>query len=388
MRPNTPCIIGIGQSAYARWNTDCGNELQLACEAILAASRDADLPVDQIDGVTSFGDDANEAPLIQATLGMKALRMSGMVWAGGGGGSCGAVDLAAMAVESGRANYAVAFRSLAQGQTGRFGSYDPNWRHASFTHPFGMLAASQLLAPIVRRYMYDYNVTPEQIGSFAVACRAHAQRNPVAIMRDRPMDISDYLASRMIASPLRLFDCCLETNGACAVIVTTLERARDLNAKPVPLLASIHGGDEGWSSGPLGSYNMPLDRFTTMGAEGLAQSLYGRAGITPDDLDVAQIYDNFTGIAMMMMEDFGLCGRGEAGAFCESGAMSWPDGHLPVNTHGGNLSEAYIHGLNHVLEGVRQIRGTSTCQVADAELCLVTGGPGPSPTSALILGKL
>ena len=107
----------------------------------------------------------------------------------------------------------------------------------------------------------------------------------------------------------------------------------------------------------------------------------------PSDLDVAQIYDNFTGVAMMAMEDFKLCGRGESGPFVESGAISWPSGALPVNTHGGNLSEAYTHGLNHVVEGVRQIRGASTCQVDDAELCLVTGGPGPAPTSALILGR-
>jgi acetyl-CoA acetyltransferase len=132
---------------------------------------------------------------------------------------------------------------------------------------------------------------------------------------------------------------------------------------------------------------MAVERFASVGAQRLAEELFSRAGVTQDDLDVAQIYDNFSGVAMIAMEDFGLCARGESGGFCESGAISWPSGKLPVNTHGGNLSEAYTHGLNHVVEGVRQMRGTSTCQVENAQLCLVTGGPGPAPTSGLILGR-
>lgn len=389
MNPNTPCIVGIGQTRYTKWNVPLpATELQLACEAILAAAADAGLPVRDIDGVASFGGDANEPPLIQAALGLRELRLSAMVWSGGGGGSCGAVDLAAMAVASGHAQCVAVIRSLAQGQTGRFGQYDPHWRHASFIHPFGLLAAPQLLALAVRRHMHEYGTTSEQLGAFAIACRSHAQRNPAAVMQGRPLDMETYLASRMIADPLRLYDCCLETNGACAVLVTTWERARDLALQPVAILAAIHGSSDGWSSGPLGSHNQPLGSYTTVGARGLAEDLYARAGVAPADIDVAQVYDNFTGVAMMAMEDYGLCPRGESGPFAASGAISWPDGALPVNTHGGNLSEAYIHGLNHVVEGVRQMRGASTCQVRDASLCLVTGGPGPAPTSALILGRV
>jgi acetyl-CoA acetyltransferase len=388
MKRNRACIAGVGQTAYSKWNAPlASSELALACEAILAAADDAGLPVDAIDGITSFGDDATEPPLIQATLGIPELRLSAMVWSGGGGGSCGAVDLAAMAVESGQAQCVAVMRSLAQGQSGRFGQYDPRWRHASFIHPFGLLAAPQLLALPVRRHMHEYGTTQEQLGAFAIACRRHAQRNPQAIMKDRALDMETYLASRMIADPLRLYDCCLETNGACAVLVTSFERARELRHAPVPILSSVHGSSAGWSSGPLGSHNQPLDLYATMGAARLADDLYARAGVTPDDLDVAEVYDNFTGVAMMAMEDFRLCGRGESGPFVASGAIEWPNGALPVNTHGGNLSEAYIHGLNHVVEGVRQMRGTSTCQVAGASVCLVTGGPGPAPTSAIILGR-
>ena len=388
MNPSTPCIVGIGQTRYTRWKEPLpASELQLACEALTAAAADAGVPVRDVDGLASFGGDANEPPLIQAALGLHKLRLSACVWSGGGGGSCGAVDLAAMAVSSGRARYVAVFRSLAQGQTGRFGQYDPHWRHASFIHPFGLLAPPQLLALAVRRHMHEYGTTNEQLGAFAIACRRHAQRNPAAVMRGRPLDLQTYLASRMIADPLRLHDCCLETNGACALLVTTWERARDLAKTSVPILASVHGSAEGWSSGALGSHNQPLRSYTTTGASELAQDLYAKAGVRPADIDVAQIYDNFTGLALMAMEDYGLCARGESGPFAASGAIDWPDGALPVNTHGGNLSEAYIHGLNHVVEGVRQMRGVSTSQVRDASLCLVTGGPGPAPTSALILGR-
>ena len=226
------------------------------------------------------------------------------------------------------------------------------------------------------------------MAAFAMACREHAHRNPHALMRDRSLDLETYMASRMIADPFRLFDCCLESNGACAVLVVPWERARDLRRAPVQLLAAVHGASDGWSTGPMGSFNQPLDQFCTTGAAHLAADLYARASISASDLDVAQLYDNFTGIAMLSMEDFGLCGRGESGPFVEGGATRWPTGSIPVNTHGGNLSEAYVHGLTHVAEGVRQIRGSSTCQVPGAQLCLVTGGPGPAPTSALVLGAV
>ncbi len=387
MKPRTPIIAGVGQTRFAHWrDATSSSELQLACEALLAAADDAGLPVQSIDGITSFGGDSNEPPLLQATLGLAELRVSAMLWGGGGGGSCGAVQLAAMAVETGAAECVAVVRSLAQGQTGRYGLYDPNWRHASFIHPFGLLSASSLLALCMRRHMHEYGTTHEQMGAFAIACREHAQRNPNALMRDRPLNLETYMASRMIADPFRLYDCCLESNGAAAVLVVPWERARDLRQRPVRLLAAVHGASHGWSTGPLGSFNQPLEDFCTTGARHLASELYSRAGIASADLNVAQLYDNFTGITMIAMEDFGLCGRGESGPFVASGATRWPSGTLPVNTHGGNLSEAYVHGLTHVIEGVRQIRGSSTCQVNDAKLCLVTGGPGPAPTSALVLG--
>jgi acetyl-CoA acetyltransferase len=389
MKHRAAVIVGIGQTRFTRWHDPTApSELALACEAVLAAAADAGLSVQSIDGISSFGGDQNEPPLLQAALGLPEIRLSAMLWGGGGAGSCGAVHLAAMAIESGAANCIAVVRSLAQGQTGRYGQYDPNWRHASFIHPFGLLAAPSLLALQVRRHMHEYGTTCEQMGAFAISCREHARRNPNALMHKRPLDLETYMAGRMIADPFRLFDCCLESNGAAAVLVVPWERARDLRQRPIPLLAAVHGSSQGWSTGPLGSFNQPLDDFCTTGARHLAKELYSRAGVTAGDLDVAELYDNFTGVTMMAMEDYGLCERGESGPFVASGATRWPTGALPINTHGGNLSEAYVHGLTHVIEGVRQMRGSSTCQVDGAELCLVTGGPGPAPTSALILGRL
>jgi len=199
--------------------------------------------------------------------------------------------------------------------------------------------------------------------------------------------LESYFSSRMIADPFRLNDCCLETDGACAVLVTTLERARDLKTVPVRILSSIHGSGPGWGTGALGSHNMPMDVYTSVNSRTLAPELFERAGVSQSDIDVAQIYDNFTGLVIMALEDYGFCGIGEGGPFVASGAIRWPDGNLPINTAGGNLSEAYIHGLNHVVEAVHQLRGSSTSQVQDAETAFVCGGLGVAPTSALILAR-
>ena len=382
------CIVGIGQTDYRRWGgiTD-RSQFQLACQAALAAAADAGLPHHKIDGFTSYSGDISEPSLLQVALGLPRLRFASMVWGGGGGGSCAAVDQAVAAVESGLAEYVIAFRSLAQGQGQRFGLHRDGRIHGSFTSPFGMHSPPSMIAPAVRRHMFEYGTKPEHLAEVALTCRANAGRNPNAVMRDRPLTLDAYFAARMIADPLRLNDCCLETDGACAVLVTTLERARDLKQMPVRILSSIHGSGPGWGTGMLGSHNMPLDVYASVNSRTLAPELFGRAGLKPADIDVAQIYDNFTGLVIMALEDYGFCGVGEGGEFVASGAIRWPDGGLPINTAGGNLSEAYVHGLNHVVEGVRQLRGTSTSQVADAQTCFICGGLGVAPTSALILGR-
>lgn len=408
MTARRACVVGIGETRYAKWGgiTDV-SEYGLAVQAVLAALADAGIAVDEVDGLASFAEDRNEATFMAADLGIAELRYATMSWLPGGGGACAAVANAAMAVEAGQAEVVVVYRSLCQGQFRRFGrgpgnappavprpERPPGVRrarslleaHVAFTMPFGMFGPPIAYAMVVQRHMHRFGTTAEQLGTVAVTARAHAARNPRAIMGDRPMTMEDYLASRPVSDPFRLFDCCLESDGACAVVVTTAERARDLRAAPVTVVASAQGTLHGFGYGQYSNVSMPDDDYASTGARQVAARLWGRAGIGPSDVDVAQIYDHFTGLVLLSLEDFGFCQKGEGGPMAAAGALAWPGGTLPTNTHGGSLSEAYVHGLNHVVEGVRQLRGESTCQVPGAATCLVTSAAGV-PTSALVLGR-
>lgn len=234
--------------------------------------------------------------------------------------------------------------------------------------------------------MAEFGTTREQLGRISLSAYDNASRNPHAVMRDRRLTMDDYLNARMIADPLGLYDCCLESDGACAVIVTTLERARDLKGEAVQILSYGQGSEPGWGTGLLAGHNMPDPIYASANAVQLAGDLYRRAGVTAADIDVAELYDAFSCTVLMALEDYGFCPRGEGGRFVADGHIQ-RGGSLPVNTSGGNMAEAYIHGFNLVLEGVRQIRGSSTSQVPDAELCLVCGGPSVTPTSGIILGS-
>ncbi len=399
-------IVGVGESQYTRWGK-IGEvtEHALACQAIQRAVADAGLSVDDVDGLASFADDRNEAIFLAAELGLPALRFGNMVWMPGGGGGCAAISNAAMAVETGQAEVVVVYRSLCQGQFFRFGTggvkadapvapEPPRLQqagsllHASmgFAIPYGLLMAAAAYALPTRRHMHLYGTTSEQLGMLAVTFREHASRNPRAVMGGRPMTLEDHQASPMIADPHRLFDCCLESDGACAVVVTTEERARNLAKRPVEILASEQGAPKGYGFGPFTNANVADELYATGGCEEMANRLWGKSGLGPGDVDVAQLYDHFTGCVLMQIEDYGFCQRGEGGPFIESGALSWHGGSLPTNTHGGSLSEAYIHGLNHVVEGVRSLRGESTSPVENAQVCLVTSA-ACVPSSAILLGR-
>ena len=399
-------IVGVGESAYARWGKIGDvSEHALACQAIQRAVADAGLSMDDVDGLASFAEDRNEAIFLAAELGLPALRFGNMVWMPGGGGGCAAVSNAAMAVETGQAEVVVVYRSLCQGQFYRFGSGGvsadapaeppvPALQQANsllmasmgFAMPYGLLMAAAAYALPTRRHMHLYGTTSEQLGLLAVTFREHASRNPRAVMGGRPLTLEDHQASPMIADPHRLFDCCLESDGACAVVVTTEERARDLAKRPVEILGSEQGAPKGYGFGPFTNANIDDAIYATGGGEEMAGRLWGKTGLSPGDVDVAQLYDHFTGCVLMQLEDYGFCERGEGGPFIESGALAWKGGSLPTNTHGGSLSEAYIHGLNHVVEGVRALRGESTSPVENAEVCLVTSA-ACVPSSAVLLGR-
>jgi acetyl-CoA acetyltransferase len=255
----------------------------------------------------------------------------------------------------------------------------------AFVQPSGLSGPGHLMSVLTRRHMHDYGTRREAFAEIAISQRLNASKRPTALKRD-PITLEDYFSARMIADPLCLFDFCLETDGAIAVITTSMERARDLRQPPVPVIAAAHGGHRDWGRA-FAWMGMPQESFASSGHTPVADHLYRRAGVTPDDIDVALIYDHFSPMVLMQLEDYGFCKKGEGGPFVESGAIRYEGGTLPVNTHGGQLSEAYIIGMTHLREGVEQMRGTAISQVAGAELALVTGGPASLPVSGLILGK-
>ena len=388
-------IVGIAESEYTRWGklARC-TEYQLALETIVKAVDDAGLTMDDVDGFASFSNDRNEFCFVASDLGVPEVRWAGMTWIVGGGGACAAIGEAAMAIATGMASCVVVYRSIAMGQFRRFGralagdvqGVRPQDAALGFALPFGLFNATVGMALLVRRHMHLHGTTAEHMGHVAVTFRRHANRNPAAVMHDRPMTLADHAAAPRIVDPFGLLDCCLETDGANALVLVSAERARDCRQKPVYVMAAAQGTGPRYGCGAWAMHYMPEEDYATGNTQRLAQSLYRTAGIDPRDVGCAQLYDHYSGMVLLQLEDFGFCRRGEGGPFAASGALGWPDGALPTNTAGGSLSEAYIHGLNHVVEAVKQLRGTAVNQVRDAEICAVASGSG-IPTSAVLLRR-
>ena len=233
---------------------------------------------------------------------------------------------------------------------------------------------------LARRYMYEYGGGREHLAEVAMAVRVHANRNPAALMHDKPMSLEDYMGARFISEPLCLFDNCLETDGALAAVLVSAERAKDCPHPP----ALVHAFGQGLHRQHESMVNYYCDDPLTGPAWACAEKLWSQSAIGPEEIDVAQIYDAFTPLILLSLEGYGFCKRGEAPDFVADGNLRWDTGSLPTNTSGGGLSEAYVHGFNLITEGVRQLRGTSTSQVEGAKTCLVTSGEGV-PTSAIVL---
>jgi acetyl-CoA acetyltransferase len=384
----TDCaIVGIGTTEYYRRGTSLPlTPREMACDAILAACADAGLRVDQIDGFASFSNYGGgiEAGGIMETLAIPEVRFAATT-TGGGGGSAGSIGLAQAAIRNGDSRYVVSVQSLQQAKT-RYGAAfarmlpDPD---NSFYRSAGLGAPGQFAAMIARRHMHKYGTRRDAFAEVAISTRLNASTNPAATMRE-PLTRDDYFASPIIADPLCKLDFCLESDGAVAIIVAAEDAAKDLAQKPVRIAACKQGASRDWGRGFMWG-NMPDDSFASSGMRSIAKRLYEAAGMNSADIDIALFYDHFTPFVVMQLEDFGFCPIGEGGTFVESGAIRRDGGSIPVNTHGGNLSEAYIIGITHVVEAVRQIRGTAVNQIENAERVLVTGGPGPMPLSALIL---
>ena len=378
-------VAGVGESTYYVRGKSPETEFQLACIAIRNAVEDAGLQLSDVDGFVSYMD-RNEPVRLSAALGTGDLNWTAQTFGGGGNGAGAAVTLADAAISAGYAECVVAFRALAQGQFSRYGQAGRMRRsrgQSAFTAPYGMLTPAQTTAMQTMRFMHEHGVTQDSLAEIALASYAHAQRNPRAIRYGTPLTREQYHASRWIAEPLHLYDCCPENDGAAAIVVTTPQRARDLAKQPVAIVAGAHGLEHRDGVAAFNERNFPTAHHRHVG-----RRLWERAGASPKDVQVAQFYENFTGPVLMAITEMGFCAPEEVNDFVGGNNIQWPHGRLPINTSGGNLGEGYIHGFGNVVEAVRQVRGESTCQVADVELSLSVSGPGYAPGSAVLFGRL
>ncbi|MFC0601815.1 lipid-transfer protein [Streptomyces palmae] len=370
-------IAGIGATEFSK---DSGrSELRLAVEAVQAALADAGLTPADVDGLVTFTMDTSPEITVAQAAGIGELSFFSRVHYGGGA-ACATVQQAALAIAAGVAEVVVCYRAFNERSGRRFGS---GVRHREPTAegvalgwalPFGLLTPASWVAMAARRYLHTHGLTPEVFGQVAVVDRRHAATNPAAYFHGRPITLEEHAASRWIVEPLRLLDCCQETDGGQAVVVTSLSRARTLRRPPVVVAAAAQGAGRAQEQ-MTSFYRDDLTGLPEMGV--VARQLWRGSGLTPAEIDVAILYDHFTPFVLMQLEEFGFCGPGEGGDFVAAGA-------LPLNTHGGQLGEAYLHGMNGIAEAVRQLRGTAANQVPGARRALVTAGTGV-PTSGLIL---
>ncbi|MGA1244454.1 MAG: lipid-transfer protein [Ilumatobacteraceae bacterium] len=365
-----------------------GIEMSLASEAVAAAIADSGLSPSDIDGMVTYSTDNNPDIEIARHVGIGSLRHFSRVHYGGGA-ACGTIVMAAMAVATGVADAVVCYRAFNERSGRRFGagvqdldaSATAERAQFSWTTPAGLLTPASWVAMVARRYMHLSGATSLDFGRVAVAGRRHAANNPAAWFHEQPITLEDHQNSRWIVDPLHLLDCCQETDGGQALVVTSVERARDLPNKPAVVLAGAQGaGDQQWTMTSF--YRDDIAQLPEMKV--VADELWTSSGLSPSDIQTAILYDHFTPYVLMQLEEFGFCARGDAKDFIADGALEI-GGRLPINTHGGQLGEAYLHGMNGIAEGVRQVRGTSLNQVDSVENVLVTAGTGV-PTSGLVLG--
>ena len=358
-------ITGVGETKYMRGTDRSALSLQL--EASLNAIRDAGLKPTDIDGIIPYSSGAVAEDFI-TNFGIKDLRFSATTPMGGAS-AVAAIQCALAVIEAGICRNVL----LSLGRTGYSGGrigmrvqQMPQFRTiGEFEMPLGAIAPAQLYAPMARRHMEVYGTTSRQLAEIAVTTRYHASLQPNATMKN-PITIEDHQSSRMISDPLRLLDCSLESDGGAAVVISAADRSRDMRKPPVVVM----GVAEGHPDSPSAITQRP--DLTTLGLAKAAPKAFAMAGVTPADIDVAEVYDCFTYIVLCQLEDLGFCAKGEGGSFVENGALAL-NGRLPVNTHGGLLSQAHMAGMNHIVELTRQLRGEAAAQVPDAELGLVTG---------------
>ena len=365
---NAVAIAGVGETDYSR--ASGRTELALALQAIQAALRDANIEPGEVDGLMKWWVDTSAEADVAANLGIRDLAWWGEINQAGNVGAA-LVAHGAAAIHAGLANVVVLYRGV-NGRSGRrYGRGDVTGQgghgDGAFTEPYGLLTPQHGLALATRRRMYETGITSRQFGAQAVAQRVHANRNPRATFYERTLTVEEHQASRLVVDPFHLFDCCLETDGGGALVLTSAARAKErAGGRPVPLIRAA--AQAGPGRGAAAKRN--------------AKRLFEMAGIERADIDVIQIYDHFCPFVLFALEDYGFVAN--AGRLVEEGGTLWDSGRLPVNTSGGHLSEAYLQGMNHLIEATRQIRGDSTAQVADARFSFCDTGIG---AGAMILER-
>ena len=376
-------VVGIGQTPYYKRGTSPDPELLLAIKAIVAACEEAGIHPSEIDGFCSYGSEKSDGTRLMTALGCKELNFASLVWSHGGG-IPGAVGLAAMAVATGQADVVAVYRSMAEGTSGRLRvavSQNDTSRHFLLN---GLDSPVQIGAPRTTRLLEKMGVPRSTMEAISLASYYHAKKNPSAYAYGFELDHETYDSSRWISEPYKLFDCSRENDAGIAVLVTSAERAKEMRQKPAYILSAPMGSPGEWAS--LEEIDMRSPIMTSAGMAGVAKKLWKESGYGPEDVDVAQVYENMTGLSVSAIVDHGFCSHQNAGEFITYDNLIVDGGGFPINTSGGNVADGFIHGMGLVPEAVRQIRGTSVNQVEGAKLSLMIGGPGDAIVSSALFG--
>lgn len=379
----TTAVAGVGLRQYKRGASPLP-ERSVLVEAILAACADAGFDPAGIDGFVSYGDDKNEPVRLMPELGIRELTWSAAVWGGGGGGIAGAFGVAASAILSGQASAVVIFRALVEGSSGRMSAAVMAHHLNDHMLAAGIVSPAQVCAIRANRLFEKHGVPADIVEELVRAAYHHGSRNPEAVSYGQAFDIDALRQSRLIAEPFRLFDCSRENDGAGALLLLSAERARELQKPPVYLLGCAQGAEAGW--GDLLD-NDRADLYATAGFGSVARRLYAQTGLTPADIDVVQLYENFDAQGVMSLIDHGFCSYDNVAEIVRFENLIADGGKLPLNTSGGNLAQGFIHGIGLAIEAVRQLRGESANPVAGARTCLLAGGPGSPTVSSAIFAN-
>ncbi|WP_028933820.1 thiolase C-terminal domain-containing protein [Pseudonocardia spinosispora] len=375
-------VVGVGSTPYYKRGTAPDTSARLILRAALAACKDAGADPRSIDGFVSYAGDLNEGLAIGAALGVHEVRYTTQVWGGGGGAVAAAVNAAATAVATGQADRVLVYRGISEVADGRQSYGKGHFPPLLSAH--GVLTPAQICALRTQRMLSADAVPASAMEALVLADYHHAQRNPDAVAYGRPLTHEQYLDARIVSEPFRLYDCSRENDGASALLVTSAQSVEEFAGQPAYLLGGVQGAGPDWSES--------IENMAAYSSAGfhpaMVERLWAEAAIKPSEIDVVQVYENFSGPAVASLIDFGLCPTGpEAGAFMTVHNLVAPTGRLPINTAGGNLAEGFVHGIGLAVEAVRQIRESSTNQVPGADISLLIGGPMAPLVSATVFGS-